>query len=270
MNFIKKLTLKEIKEKELAILDNFASFCDKNNLRYYLVWGTLLGAVRHKGFIPWDDDIDVSMPRPDYEKLVKLLKTEQIAPNISLRKPEDKKHPYFFPKLVDNQTFVEEANIRKCFTTGIWVDIFILDGITDNEAERDQFCTKQGKLNKYLFYSIEREYKGSNFIKNFIGFFFIPILRLFHSYLKKQIYINSKKYDFESSAQVAENIGWNIKKTIIKKEDLEQTKVTFEGKEYKTFKNYDERLKQLYGDYMKLPPENERLYHKMDAWEIEE
>ena len=115
MDNLKLLDIDEIKNIEIEILKTFADFCKQNNLRYYLAYGTLIGAVRHKGFIPWDDDIDLEMPREDYNKMIELLKPKNnlITATIELKTPYSKNYQYQFCKVIDNSTFVQEKTMKK-------------------------------------------------------------------------------------------------------------------------------------------------------------
>ena len=120
------LSPEEIKSSQLKILDYFVKVCEGNNLRYYLCGGTLLGAIRHKGFIPWDDDIDVFMPRPDYNALLKL----ELQPPFQLRYFAKKNSLQPFIKIVDNSTMAKEKN--SSLPTAIWIDVFPIDGLFAN------------------------------------------------------------------------------------------------------------------------------------------
>ena len=122
---MKKITPEEIKKIQLDLLIQFAEFCKKNNLYYCLAYGTLLGAIRHKGFIPWDDDIDVIMPRPDYEKFCKLVAEKKIATSLQ------NNSTYPFVKIIDTRTLVRERFAQK-EEVGIWIDVFVLDGNFNN------------------------------------------------------------------------------------------------------------------------------------------
>ena len=121
----KELTLAEIQAREYELLTYFDAYCKRHGLTYCLCGGTLLGAVRHKGFIPWDDDIDLMMPRKDYERLRGLSRTEPVCGYLRVRYPGDDAYPYGFMKIVDTRTIVYERNItRDAQRTGLALDIF--------------------------------------------------------------------------------------------------------------------------------------------------
>ena len=127
-----RLTLTEIKQVELGILDYIVDICNKYNLIYYLSYGTLIGAIRHKGFIPWDDDIDISMPRDDYEKFLKITSSGQINSKYKCLVPLVDGYYYEFAKVIDTSTIVEDVSVQST-ENGVWVDIFPLDGLKKSD-----------------------------------------------------------------------------------------------------------------------------------------
>ena len=129
---MKTVSDSELKTIELEILREVAAFCDAHGVRYYLACGTALGAVRHDGFIPWDDDIDLALPRPDYERFLSLFRSEK---HTVLDSRFDDRYPYAFAKVSDNATCLVE-NIEQPFPMGVYIDLFPIDGLPANEAER--------------------------------------------------------------------------------------------------------------------------------------
>ena len=130
-----KIGLDEIKKIELDILIYIDSLCKQNHLRYFLCGGTLLGAIRHKGFIPWDDDIDISMPRPDYDKLISLIGSNS---SYMVLTPANCDFYYNFAKVVDTRTTLCEIDNTPIKNMGVYIDIFPLEGMPDNDIEREQ------------------------------------------------------------------------------------------------------------------------------------
>ena len=127
-NAKKEMSLAEIQAREYALLERFDAYCKRYGLTYCLCGGTLLGAVRHKGFIPWDDDIDLMMPRDDYERLRDLARKEPVCDFLTVRYPGDEAYPYGFAKVVDTKTVVYERNITEDRQrAGLALDIFPLD-----------------------------------------------------------------------------------------------------------------------------------------------
>lgn len=138
-----ELNKKEIQNIELNILLEFSKFCNENKLRYYLVGGTLLGAIRHKGFIPWDDDIDVCMPRPDYELFISNFHSDNSCLKLCCNKFGNLKAP--FAKLKDTRTIVVNDILvnDNDIDTNLWIDIFPVDGLPDSECNRKKHIKKQ-------------------------------------------------------------------------------------------------------------------------------
>ena len=129
---MKYLTLEEIHKEETEILKKFISFCDENNLTYYICGGTLLGAIRHKGFIPWDDDIDVMMPRNEFEKLEKILNEKKIAENLSFISYDNGNMHYPFGKVINTNIKIDDSCVKDKLEQYLWIDIFPMDGIPES------------------------------------------------------------------------------------------------------------------------------------------
>ena len=127
-NIMKKLSNVECKEVIFSILKEFADFCDSNKLKYYLAYGTILGAIRHKDFIPWDDDIDVYMPRPDYIRFKTLFKERYSGAKYQLRSDQKNKVDLPFEKVMDMTTIVDTK--MNDVDHHLWIDIFPLDGLS--------------------------------------------------------------------------------------------------------------------------------------------
>ncbi len=266
---MKKLTFEEVKQVALEILIYFHKFCEENNLTYYLAYGTLLGAVRHKGFIPWDDDIDVYMPRNDYEKFLKLF--DKNNSNRDIKLVSIYKDEFYLPflKLINNQTIVNENIIYK-IQIGIWIDIFPLDNMS-NDYKKALFLHK--KARRVMFLADHKRFKF-----NVSGNLFQKLKNIIHKLIQKLIFFVPLKYllikiDTISKTymekEMTKYIGHvNDVKVEIYESILFQSKILldFEGHKFWAPKEYDKILTQYFGDYMKLPPENERISHKIEAY----
>lgn len=198
--------LDEIKETELNILVYIANICEQNNIRYYLMYGTLLGAVRHKGFIPWDDDIDISIPRKDYEKLKQILKNENNRIYTLVSWEHDKDYPYIFPKVIDTRTKLRERAFRHLnFQYGVYIDIFVMDGLPEDKLTR----VLMEKRHKFLYQLIRYYYRNEldlNSMLRIIQPFYKRIINI-ESVKKKidEMYLN---YDFDESKLCRIQLGF--------------------------------------------------------------
>ena len=259
----------ESKKLQLIELDIFKSFlmvCKKLDLKYFLAGGTLLGAIRHNGFIPWDDDIDVIMPREDYEKFLEkgqaLLEKKYFIQNYKT----DPEFVLNFTKIRNSETtFIEKTSKNRNINHGIYIDIFPLDGFPRKKLDYIKtkiFDTLYGyQVDKYFFY--EEKIK-ENFFKHIAKKIFSDMLYRKKSLReiqdkKEKMY---KKYKYTDSEKIISYCGMYGKKEIMPKKYFgEGKKVFFEGMEVIAPQEYDLYLKQFYGDYMKLPPKEQQVTH---------
>lgn len=250
---MKELSIDQIKHIQVEILQSVADFCDQNNITYFLAAGTMLGAIRHNGFIPWDDDIDIIIPRPDFERLLKIFKME----NLDLGYPTlSSNYLYPYIKISDNRTYQKEKFSVE-MNLGIHIDVFPLDGFPKEEDLIKQHLLK---LKSYRKLILNKIFKLSNRLSNFkrivLGVirYVIPV-----KYYIKKIIKTAKLYEFETS----ENVGiavWGYGKGEVNPREVfrDSVEIEFENRIYKAPIGYDIYLTNLYGDYMKLPPESER------------
>lgn len=264
---MKKIEIEEMKKIEIKILEYVTKFCDSNNITYFLYGGSVLGAIRHKGFIPWDDDIDIAMPRKDYNNFVNLYckanNKKYILENINT----DDKYGYLFSKVYDTNTYLKESFVnRKNNKLGVHIDIFPLDNIGKTYKEAKIVFMRKRFLKAILVSANWSKYKLSKthpLRYEPIRLFFYIISRFFDpNKLAKKLEKEFNTYSKYSSNYMASTSGLYPYIEIFEgKVYQETTTVEFEGKTYKTMKNYDVFLKQLYGDYMKLPPVEKRKTH---------
>ena len=260
-----KISNKELQKIELEILQAFHDFCEKNNLKYYLAGGTLIGAIRHKGFIPWDDDIDICMPRPDYDRLLKICSSSMIGKHYKIDSNYyDDSIPTTMVRIYDTRTEITFDNFRIPYTIGCWVDIFPLDGLDDDEGKR-KIHFKEMRLVMDMFICCLTKFGGkrrSKFITCFQYLLlpFVPIIRGIG--YKRWIRLYNKiasKYDYNKSNYVGVLAGRGEEKEAMLKKNMEpRILVDFEDRKFYSMANYDEYLTNLYGDYMTPPPKSEQ------------
>ena len=259
--------MNELQEKLLDIMAWFHNFCVKENLRYYVIGGTFLGAIRHKGFIPWDDDIDVGMPRRDYEKLITVFQNENNhkIDKFKLETPYSNASDYLytFSKLYDTTTTMVEKLRIEC-KRGIYLDIFPLDGIGDTKEEAYKNFKKIDFLNMFLMTRVCAIRKSRSFYKNaaIVVSRIIPNFIIDNKKLSQKVDQLCKKLDFDTSNYVCNCMSPYRSTEIIEKRLLgKPTEYQFEsitvyGPEY-----YDEYLKHIFGDYRKFPPKEKQVSH---------
>lgn len=266
---MKKISPEEIRQIQMSILDEISKICEENGLRYFIAYGTLLGAVRHQGYIPWDDDMDIAMERKDYEKLLSILKDDRAQKPKWLSAVDDTSEGYFYPfaKAVDNRTEIKSD--RHQDNQGIWIDIFPIDGLP----------APLWKAKAFIFFCsflrVVALAMDTDFSSKTLSFWTLAYKRFFYAI---SILIGRKRicrfvekvfhrYSVANSKRVAILFSGHNFDAIFEKEFLlQQAEYTFENRTYTGFKNYDAYLSQLYGDYMTLPSEENRRTHNFDAW----
>ena len=260
-------TLKHIHDVELMILKDLISFCDENNITYFMYAGSLLGTIRHSGFIPWDDDLDVCMLRSEFERFKKLFLSDEKYDLLSTESHGD--YPYFFAKLnLKNTRFEEEWMDQLDFTIGFNIDIFVLDDLTDNKYKRSYQLKKAFLYNRLLIMSKIR-LDDLPFVSKVIShsvYHVLHFLNLNPSKLNKRCLKFLNKYADDNAKNVFDISAMAHEYPLIydKNDFKEVTQVKFEDTYVNVPKNYDKILTELYGDYMQLPPEDKRYNHTID------
>ena len=264
---MRQLSLPEIKEKELDILLEADRICRKHDISLKLVSGTLLGAVRHKGFIPWDDDIDAGLSRPDYNRFIDICERELPA-HMKLLCYEKGTLEYPFSKIIDTRYHVDmDYLIGPGY---LWMDIFPFDGLPESDKKVRSLYRKTEFLRKFMQVAHAKENTGKTRLKIVLKRFITPLLNLPGKYFYSNIiYREATKYDFDKCIYCGGTV-WGLygtRERIGKAGFLQDAIVEFEGHSFHTMGCWDEYLSNLFGDYMTLPPEEERKDHEMIVWE---
>ena len=255
----KEITFEECKRLMVDIMANVAHFCDKHDIRYSLSYGTLIGAIRHKGFIPWDDDIDIIMWRDDYERFVSTYKDERyqiIDGSFNIN------HSHI--RVSDQKTILRLDELRgQFYKYGLWIDVFPIDKVPDSEKKYNRFLKKLWFLFKMQSLG-EVHRKGFINIKKLVYF----ICRPFHSFFGKWALKTMKKYNNSNTHSVSDLGSWyNTPLHFPYSYMDEYVDVEFEGHKFKAIKQYDAFLRGMYGDYMQFPPiEMQKPHHSYTAY----
>lgn len=251
----------ELKERQILILDVVDAFCRENNINYWLDSGTLLGAIRHEGYIPWDDDIDIGMLRDDYDRFLKEFNAKNNRFKV-FSVENNKAFPYPFGKVLDTHTILYEPN-ENGIKLSINIDILVYDNAPENDKLVNQMYQKRDFYNKiyhFLLYKTKlRDADNFNFIKNSIK---IICSKISPCFICKRIVNNSKRYSLRETGWVGNFM--TIPRIKVRKDIFDKfIEVNFEGKEYKAPIGWDELLTCLYKNYMELPPVEERASHHL-------
>ena len=259
--------IKEIQSIELEILKAFAKYMNLKDVKYSLAAGTMLGAVRHQGFIPWDDDIDIFMVRQEYDKLIDCLRKEDIIidGHYKFLLPKSSNYIYPFIKLVDMRTVLIEKNLKDIYKIGIWIDIFPLDYCYDDMKKNKKLIDDRRKINLNIMRMATK--KGENFfrsvLKKIYNIKMLIVGKNIDYWIKK-----SNEFPVETGKKYIGSIAWPVTYNDIYPASyfMDYTKIQFEKEEFLVFKDYKKILKYRYGDYMTLPPKDQQHVHDFEAY----
>lgn len=244
------------RELQLVLLDVLTAVntvCQKHGLRYYLIAGTMLGAVRHKGFIPWDDDADIALPRKDYEKLIAHA-NEWLPSEYELVSGDKEAHyPYQFARIQDKRT---TYILRRSFDYigGVPIDVFPLDGMTANPIKQYIHYCKYRIIEKIMYYNLVNPYKH---VKGIRSIYIQLYHKLFSSaWLHKTLDRIQKEYDYETSPLIADHDNKRSRGILPKEVYGTPSPISFEGKIFNGVQQPEAYLAHCYGNYMEIPKQH--------------
>lgn len=264
----RKLSITEVQTVALEILKKITDICEKNGLRYFLAYGTLIGAVRHQGFIPWDDDVDIMMPCKDYEKLCKYFvdNANNLLPLQMMNDETVQDYPYMIARVSDSRYKLSVVN-EKSYGIGIFIDIFPLYGLGNDFDTAKRIIYKGKRLSSLIFLST-RCYFHKGMTKSLLKTV-VKLPAFIYAKLCGQKYFVDRslkligKYNYDESEYVGCTV-WPVYRDFYEKSLLtESIYIPFEKYQFRVPREYKKILTQLYGDYMQFPPEKERIAHHL-------
>ncbi|EFE14041.1 LicD family protein [Clostridium sp. M62/1] len=268
---MQEMTNQEMQAVELDVLRVLARICEEQHLDYFLIYGTLLGAARHKGFIPWDDDLDIMMKRADYDKLLKYLMDHEseLLPYKLFCKYNNPEYPFMIARFCDTR-YKYVANNEKDCGMGIFVDIYPLDGAgrTWKEVQRKgnyyRFLSSMCFLaSREHFFVAHEEYSSKKSIKQTIVKYPLYLIAKTTGvrFWFKRLEALKEKHKYSECDYVGPTT-WqsDYKRDVMKKEWVDETVlIEFEGEQFRAPKEYKKILKHKYGNYMEMPPVEKRV-----------
>ena len=264
-----ELTLQELRKIQLDLLLYFKDFCDKNNIPFFICNGTLLGAVKYQGYIPWDDDIDVFLLRKDYERLLDLFTKNNVNENYKLLSFEiDENCSYPFAKMMDRRTKLIEKNVKD-IDLGVNIDVFPIDNVGNSVDEVRRGFDKMEKLRQKLNWSKLNDYSSRSSARRLAKKLISARYKLLGTnyYCKKIISLAKSK---KEETNYIGNYVWGFygpSEALPRDCFSTSTDVSFEGITLPAPIGYDTYLRGLYGDYWQdPPPEKQKTHHSFKAY----
>lgn len=264
----------EMRRAQIEMLDALAAYCDAHGLTYYLSGGTLLGAVRHKGYIPWDDDIDVNMPRPDCDRLIELT-GGHLNDHIEIAAPFGPiQHGTSFPRLCDTRYILHSASPdgKSSYYTNLFIDIFPIEGLPTewDKVKRHYTIAKSLVVLRKLAYFRGIPISPQVNLATILRHIAHPFCKLTGYKIWNRLLLKHAmkyKYDECPYVGVVTSCMHTLEEYIEREGYGTPRKVEFEGKLYNAPANTEKYLTNLYGDYMQLPPEDKRVAHNFEVYE---
>ncbi len=249
--------IRPLQLKILEILQAVDKTCKEHNLRYYLTAGTMLGAIRHKGFIPWDDDADIAMPRPDYERLIKNSKSWLPEHYELVCAENDEEYPLPFAKIQDAETTIIERHHLK-YLGGVYIDVFPLDGVPTSKITQWWHFFRYQYYKRVNYFVFRDPYKHGHGPACWLPLLFQKIYS--RQWIKDKLRKMMTAYDYDKCQLIVDHDdGWKgvLDKAIVGN----PMPVTFEEKELLGIEQFDKYLSHKYGDYMTIPPHSDQRQH---------
>ncbi|MBP3927203.1 MAG: LicD family protein [Clostridium sp.] len=278
--FYEPEVLHRLQEEILSILDDFIRICEDYHLEYFGIAGTGIGAIRHHGFIPWDDDIDIAMPRKDFEKLIKIVEKKMSDRYLILNARNDPNYPLMTTRLVKRGTvFVEEVMKDVDCPFGIFLDLYVLDNVADNpvlyqlQSWTAWFWSKLLILRSIPRPTLQQRGLKAGLIWTVCGLVHngMKLLRISPEWLRDCCEAECRRYNKKKTNRMAflpdTSPYWNV---VDKRYYHPLKQLDFEGRRMNFPGNIEEMLTKMYGDYMQLPPEEKRKTHYPYRLEFEQ
>ncbi len=253
------LTVEDIKKEELNIMKSVHRFCADNGIRYVLIAGTLLGAARHKGFIPWDDDIDIAIPRPDYDRFIATYRDDRYIAK-SMEHSDD--YVFTFCKVTDTKTELIENKTHRS-KLGVNVDVFPLDGIPADKEAAERHARRAVLWRDLIMLKQMKFRKGRSLKKNgILALSKATLAPISYRRLTELAIKHARKYPYDASGLVG-NLSWGVGAPdfVDRIQISDRILAPFEDAEFYIPRNYDKILRDRYGDYMQFPPVEQRVTH---------
>ena len=256
---MREINIEELRELQLGILDVVAEFCEKEHINYWLDCGTLLGAIRHKGYIPWDDDIDIGMLRPDYERFLKQFNGFNERYQVCAYEC-DTAFLYPFAKILDTNTILYEPD-ENGNKLSVNIDLFVYDNAPEDPEQVKKMYAQRGRMQiLHIVRNSLASDKGSKVRRFLMDAGKIALSVFPKDYFIRGMVNNSKKYASENTTRVGNFTS--VSKIVCDKTVFDSFILTdFESRRYRIPERYDSWLKLFYGNYMQLPPKEKQVSH---------
>lgn len=261
---MRNIELDELKVLQMDVMQAVHDYCEEHHLKYSLACGSLLGAIRHNGYIPWDDDIDIYMPRKDYDQLIEKFPAvyQDHFELISLERDKRWYRPY--ANVFDNRTVYREKRSSKETVIGVNIDIFPVDAVPDDDKEWRTYNKRRRFLlrlldSKTTIFRLEHRSILKNIMIYIMKLLLLPISTR-QITLMADSYV--KKYNNRDCSRLFENVSGFLQKNPFDAKDFSKTEYhVFEDRKFKIMQGYDDCLTKGFGNYMQLPPEKDRYNH---------